>query len=58
MNREKVIKGLECCTAEDGGEACRMCPYRPPEHFPFLCLQNMMMRDALELLKAGENDGE
>lgn len=51
--RVKVIKGLECCTAEDGGMSCAECPYRP-EELPLFCRQNEMMRDALAMLKAQE----
>lgn len=53
MTREEVIRGLECCTAEDGGEACRVCPCVPKE-LPCLCKQNEMLRDALALLKEQE----
>ena len=49
--REKVIRGLECCTHD----TCVECPYKEEkcctywQPFP-----NMLLRDALELLKAQE----
>ena len=51
MDREKVIKGLECCTHD----TCVECPYKEEkcctywQPFP-----NMLLRDTLELLKAQE----
>ena len=47
--REKVIKGLECCSHEDIGD-CNNCPYNINDMH---CDINMM-RDVLELLKAQE----
>lgn len=54
MNREKVIKGLECCS-KMSGDACRECPYG------FLCLDTdlpygmpHLAIDAIALLKAQE----
>lgn len=52
IDREKVIKGLECCSAQDRRVAfCHEydCPYRDYEE----CPENLM-RDALALLKAQE----
>lgn len=51
-NREKVIKGLECCTKGDEVQFCRDegCPYAD---VPDDCMGDVM-RDALELLKAQE----
>ena len=47
INREKVIKGLEYCTSNDG---CKNCPYNPTEGVcGYTCLQ-----DALALLKEQE----
>ena len=43
---EKVIKGLECCTSENGQLNCEDCPYRKRNNF---C--DNLERDALELLK-------
>ena len=55
MDREKVIKGLECCTMECTYEhpfRCKGCPYSqddaPCEALP-------VMRDALVLLKENES---
>ena len=45
MDREKVIKGLECCKRKDGNE-CKVCPYTESEY----CTEDMVM-DALALLK-------
>lgn len=50
--RKKVIRGLECCSAEDKRSSfCRKydCPYRDYEECPM-----NLMRDALDLLKAQE----
>ena len=53
-DREKVIKGLECCLT-DNPSVCEGCPYLETG-----CLENVksfkhdILRDALELLKARE----
>ena len=44
-DREKVIKGLECCKRKDGNE-CKVCPYTESEY----CTEDMVT-DALALLK-------
>ena len=54
-DREKVIKGLECCLKDD----CDNCPYYDPEvdhdcDYFGKCLRGNMYRDALALLKAQE----
>ena len=54
-DREKVIKGLECCMKDD----CDNCPYYDPEvdhdcDYFGKCLRGNMYRDALALLKAQE----
>lgn len=50
-NREKVIKGLECCGK---GNMCRShCPYDGPENDIKNCTSQLAM-DALSLLKAQE----
>lgn len=54
-DREKAIKGLECCMKDD----CDNCPYYDPEvdhdcDYFGKCLQGNMYRDALALLKAQE----
>ena len=53
--REKVIKGLECCLKDD----CDNCPYYDPEVDHDCdcfgkCLRGNMYHDALALLKAQE----
>lgn len=58
-DKEKVIKGLECCTADLGiyhkDHFCDMCPYKSHDPEITFCFnQNDLMRDALELLKAQE----
>ena len=50
LDREKVIKGLECCSREDIGD-CIDCPYESING-PHCDIE--MMRDALALLKAQE----
>ena len=47
MDREKVIKGLECCL--NVGDCQKQCDY-----FPDNGCDKELMRDALELLKAQE----
>jgi hypothetical protein len=56
INREKVIKGLECCSAMSG-EECRKCPYHDecygtdlPYGMPHLA------SDALQLLEEQEQE--
>lgn len=48
-DREKVIKGLECCAHEEIGD-CENCPYN--ENTPHCDIA--MMRDAIAMLKAQE----
>lgn len=50
-DREKVIKGLECCIT-DGRDSCKKC-YQEGPGFGIACRQGLM-RDALELLKGQE----
>ena len=60
MDREKVIKGLECCTAELGtnqhqDDFCAVCPYKDKDPESWYCFHKIdLMRDALALLKAQE----
>lgn len=52
LDREKVIRGLECCVRYDDEyqRACVKCPYRGP--YPFTCMTlHTMLKDALEALK-------
>lgn len=51
-DREKVIKGLECCNK---GERCRECPYAKTSYDPEQCIRGYLLFDALSLLKAQEN---
>ena len=49
-NRDKVIKGLECCT-KFSDRTCKDCPYQPAiAKIDYLCYNNLML-DAMELLK-------
>jgi len=50
MEREKVIKGLECCLALKG-DYCDNCPYSLNE---WECDKEQLKKDALELLKKQE----
>lgn len=58
MDREKVIKGLECCTRYEVGKQlnnCLDCPYVEPIGFnQFRCKSQEMKEDALALLKEQE----
>lgn len=50
-DREKVIRGLECCSQQRGGpELCEQCTYY---NEPFPC-SNTLLHDALALLKEEE----
>lgn len=60
---EKVIKGLECCTAElplddrvHKSDFCEKCPYG--NHETILCFGADLKRDALELLKSQQAEIE
>ena len=57
-DREKVIKGLECCTRYEVGKQlnnCLDCPYVEPIGFnQFRCKSQEMKEDALALLKEQE----
>lgn len=50
-DREKVVKGLEMCIAD---EYCNGCPYEVQCDSPGQEYAGSMMRDALELLKEQE----
>lgn len=53
-DREKVIKGLECCSAMSGDE-CRRCPYSSDCRDEILPVGMVhLANDALELLKEQE----
>lgn len=49
INREKVIKGLECCSGSFNAMKCNSCPY---DHYGLIeeCT-NVLARDALALLE-------
>lgn len=60
MDREKVIKGLEICTAdipiENGihkDDMCQKCPYHN-EKYAYCFEKDKLMQDALALLKEQE----
>lgn len=57
-DREKVIKGLECCTRYEIGKQlnnCLDCPYVEPIGFnQFRCKSQEMKEDALAMLKEQE----
>lgn len=51
-DREKVMKGLECCA--HGVARCSICPYDPRNNaLPLDCMTDLA-KDTLELLKAQE----
>jgi len=52
IDREKVIKGLECCEKDEDFFICGECPYIE-DKFGFDCLRKMC-RDALAMLKEQE----
>ena len=60
MDREKVIKGLECCFNPNSENSClcncQECPYNPPddEDWTQMC-QVDLNRDALALIKEQQN---
>lgn len=49
-DREKVIKGLECC-AQMAGEACRKCPYTNECEDGLFAGSAHLAADALTLLR-------
>ena len=51
-DREKVIKGLECCSAVPEHD-CENCPY-DQETGDYICGSREMKREAIELLKEQE----
>jgi hypothetical protein len=58
MDREKVIKGLEMCTADipiemHRDDMCQKCPYHN-EKYAYCFEKNKLMQDALALLKEQE----
>lgn len=50
VDREKVIKGLECCAEAK----CEVCPYEEQCFGEEICVCSPMAKDMLELLKAQE----
>ena len=51
-DREKVMRGLECCSRQRGGpELCEQCPYF---NEPFPPCSNTLLHDALALLREQE----
>lgn len=53
-DREKVIKGLECCLAwpKRGPERCAECPYAVSDHF--VCFPDDLLADAISLIREQE----
>lgn len=53
IDREKVIKGLECCLAvkNAGTQTCFDCPYRELDGKENVSCEDWLMDDALALLK-------
>ena len=47
MDREKVIKGLECCAEAK----CEICPYEDQCFGEEICVCSPMAKDAFELFK-------
>lgn len=54
MNKNKVKKGLECCSANPVHD-CDDCPYNE-EAMNYPCRSEELKRDAIELLNSYEND--
>lgn len=50
-DREKVIRGLECCLS--GPMQCDSCPYKQPGEFTGGCAQKLK-KDAIALIKEQE----
>ena len=50
-DREKVIKGLECCIEWD---SCNKCPYETPNEYDIAECTLSLHKDALALLKEQE----
>lgn len=53
IEREKVMRGLECCMRENNTNMCGDCPYHDSSETRFGCMRSAM-RDALALLKEQE----
>lgn len=57
-DREKVLKGLECCLVSEEYYQCEKCPYRATEDerkvIDWCCHLGELRKDALELLKEQE----
>lgn len=54
IDRGKVIKGLECCSAVPEHD-CENCPY-DKETGDYICGSREMKREAIELLKEQEEE--
>lgn len=57
QDRDKIIKGLECCqismSEEDPFAMCEDCPYKDISLFVDCC-RSVMCKDAVELIKTQE----
>lgn len=51
IDREKILKGLECCSDPDGYK-CNQCPYETECHTEILSGINHLCAEALELLNS------
>lgn len=51
LNREQIIKALECCGAYNHGKTCKECPYRQIDLGDDEICSNRMSLDALALIK-------
>ena len=50
VDREKVLRGLECCTRETYDPDCHSCPYEG-EGDGITCVVDHLMRDVLEFIR-------
>lgn len=54
-DREKVVKGLECCATGNSVKSCQVCPYYNTKHEGEpICMDGLLIRDAYVLLKEQE----
>ena len=58
MNREQIIKALECCGAYTHGTTCNSCPYMHIELTDNEICSNRMSLDALSLIKELTEENE
>jgi hypothetical protein len=58
LNREKIMKGLECCASYDRDASCGECPYMYAELADNEICSNRMAEDALALIKELTEENE